>query len=830
MAAPWATQRRPQTPATLTPHPKQVISVEDWEAKSPLGEFQTRSVNSLKHACEEHRLPLKFNMEEPLSRPTTPLSKIGFSPGQGRSLVAPSTPSRPSSPNIRPDTIPNVHSHHLHPKYPVQTPEQFHDWFSLIERSVAHSQEAHFRAHLESVSEHRATCEQLLQTVNSVENEVDRMLEEWRSVEEGGSSLKDACEKLLQERDRLIETNEAISLRLEYFQELEHATRMLNHPGESLVLQTDFLLMVERVDVCLEYLETHRDFREAEIYLLRFQQCLTRAMTLIRMYFVGSLKALTSDVQRRFSDKDVSETAQTHLLYSKFITTSYQVAPLLAELERRAAVHPDDIASLLTECHTAYLTARKNLLVGRLVEDIKGLDPTKSELVELTRAGCSYLKQLCLDEFDLYRRFFNTGEDRLYHYLENLCDYLYDDLRPRILHEPRLTTLCEVCTVLQALMILDVQTSSPFRSTPLDHEDESPSPTDAQEPSQNGFGRLHIRPILQLVLQDAQTRLLFKAQSVVQSEIHVDQHSNNGQELSEKEDDNQRRLFPLPSAQIQATWYPTLRKTLWVLSQLHDFVDPAIFNDIAQEAVGFCRQSLKSASEELSERHPPESYVDGRLFLVRHLLILKDMIVNLEFKERDDTAHGVTDTFGSMLRGTSALFNSNGLLSNFASSRDESDMDVKMGMDRDLKTTCEDLISRCADAATHPVRKFIEHCMAFRASRGTLKASEVSPTAVSLSEQDFATPTSVMQVDTDFKASCEKEVTTWLTRLRTYLEHDKTISLMMAPLQGKIVETYSSFRNLIGAEYPPEVVDRLLSPVDFWSFLNQLCSTRPDVQ
>jgi len=32
---------------------------------------------------------------------------------------------------------------------------------------------------------------------------------------------------------------------------------MLNHPGESLVLQTDFLLMVERVDVCLEFLQSH---------------------------------------------------------------------------------------------------------------------------------------------------------------------------------------------------------------------------------------------------------------------------------------------------------------------------------------------------------------------------------------------------------------------------------------------------------------------------------------------------------------------------------------------------------------------------------------------
>ena len=113
----------------------------------------------------------------------------------------------------------------------------------------------------------------------------------------------------------------AIDERLEYFQELEHATRMLNHPGESLVLQTDFLYMVERVDICIDYLKGHvsdpckrrctmllrrvlqRHFREAEIYLLRFQQCMTRAMTLIKMYFVGSLRALTADVSKRLSEK-----------------------------------------------------------------------------------------------------------------------------------------------------------------------------------------------------------------------------------------------------------------------------------------------------------------------------------------------------------------------------------------------------------------------------------------------------------------------------------------------------------------------------------------------
>lgn len=55
----------------------------------------------------------------------------------------------------------------------------------------------------------------------------------------------------------MVQLEEAIGQRLEYFQELEHATRMLNHPGDSLVLQTDFLYMVERVDVCIDFLKAH---------------------------------------------------------------------------------------------------------------------------------------------------------------------------------------------------------------------------------------------------------------------------------------------------------------------------------------------------------------------------------------------------------------------------------------------------------------------------------------------------------------------------------------------------------------------------------------------
>lgn len=120
-----------------------------------------------------------------------------------------------------------------------------------------------------------------------------------------------------------------------------------------------------------------------------------------------------------------------------------------------------------------------------------------------------------------------------------------------------------------------------------------------------GLRTLHISHLLQMVLQDAQTRLFFKAQSVIQSEIryYVPKAEDlaypdklvgecclrvgrcellvkcprtaarkpvSALEIKEKQSVNQ--IFQLKSLDKQETWYPTLQKTVWVLSQLKDFV------------------------------------------------------------------------------------------------------------------------------------------------------------------------------------------------------------------------------------------------------------------
>ena len=79
----------------------------------------------------------------------------------------------------------------------------------------------------------------------------------------------------------------------------------------------------------------------------------------------------------------MSPTAEAHLLYTRFKSISKKVAPLLGELERRAHSYPDELSALLSECHSYYFSTRKGLLMPRILEEIKGLDPSRSELVEL---------------------------------------------------------------------------------------------------------------------------------------------------------------------------------------------------------------------------------------------------------------------------------------------------------------------------------------------------------------------------------------------------------------------------------------------------------------
>jgi hypothetical protein len=133
--------------------------------------------------------------------------------------------------------------------------QQFHDWFSSVEQSIEHSQERVFREYLSQLCQHLTTCETILEGLDTSRGLLSEMEANFNYVEENSKSLQFACEVMLDEEKHLWKVTEALGQRLEYFRELEQSTKMLNLPGEELVLKEDFLNMIDRLDVCLDYLK-----------------------------------------------------------------------------------------------------------------------------------------------------------------------------------------------------------------------------------------------------------------------------------------------------------------------------------------------------------------------------------------------------------------------------------------------------------------------------------------------------------------------------------------------------------------------------------------------
>ena len=141
-----------------------------------------------------------------------------------------------------------------------------------------------------------------------------------------------------------------------------------------------------------------------------------------------------------------------------------------------------------------------------------------------------------------------------------------------------------------------------------DEEDDDLPP--AAKAERMGVGRLRFAALLRTIQQDAQTRLVFRAQAVIQSEVlHFVpspedlKYPEKVEEVGEKglmlwtEDERMRDLetererererergrdarsakegggFRVPREEVQGSWYPTLKRTVWVLSRLNTYVN-----------------------------------------------------------------------------------------------------------------------------------------------------------------------------------------------------------------------------------------------------------------
>jgi hypothetical protein len=159
------------------------------------------------------------------------------------------------------------------------------------------------------------------------------------------------------------------------------------------------------------------------------------------------------------------------------------------------------------------------------------------------------------------------------------------------------------------------------------------------------------------------------------------------------------------------TWYRPLEKTVSCLSKLYRCLEPSVFTGLAQEAVEVCSTSLQSASKVISKKTTP---MDGQLFLIKHLLILREQIApfDIEFSvthKELDFSH-LLDHLRRILRGQVSLFDwsrSTSLARTFSPRVLESQIDARKELEKSLKATCEEFIMSITKLVVDPMLSFV---------------------------------------------------------------------------------------------------------------------------
>lgn len=563
----------------------------------------------------------------------------------------------------------------------------------------------------------------------------------------------------------------------------------------------EFFVLLRRLDECIEFVSARPHFRDSSVYLVKFRQVQLRALSLLKNYVVELIKDAANETRAALAPvggppSDASgaaegaagtadatagverdEGAETAALYVRFRTQLADVGRVVAEIGRRSMI--PEYAELVAECHARYLEARLSLLHGIVMRRMDELSHGR-DVRSTARLSGSYVVRVCVAEYQLFHHIFavssvdgdgsdereagSSGDDALREMLEDLCGAMGDVIRPAVLQEHSLDILCELTQI--------------WRHEVLE---EQVRPRRASAAA--------VETVAQTLIQDAQERLIYRMQTYTRDEIA-------GFKPTAAQLDYPTLLIEAASGAGEPTdgeagrrhWYPVLDRTLSSLAKVYHCVPGPSFETLAQEAVSSCTASLLSAARTISKTATP---LDSDLFLVKHLLILREQIspFDIEFsvtEKRLDFRNTAQAFYAFLARYTSIfqLSRDNPLLSLFAGGLptiEESQVDSKRDLEHELKSACERFIRAATGMLVQPLVTFSEEVAAFRAAHGE---------GEHLSTQPFATPSVVTKLLEEIRGMLQSGLPVVLEKIALYLENPVTRSILFKPVKTHILDGF----------------------------------------
>ncbi|KAG6511050.1 hypothetical protein ZIOFF_029099 [Zingiber officinale] len=702
---------------------------------------------------------------------------------------------------------------------------QFYKWFSDLESAMKSETEEKYRLYVNTLVDRVQICDGILQQVDETLNLFNELQLLHQTVATKTKTLHDACDRLiilkclglkgipctLIEKQRLIEFADALRSKLKYFDELENVS--FYSPNMS-INSREFLPLLKRLDECISFVESNPQYAESGVYLVKFQQLQSRALGMIRSHVLSVLKGASSQVQAAIRDSGssrttVSEGVEASIIYVRFKAAASEMKPILAEIESRTR---KEYTQILKECHKLYCEQRLSLVKGIVQQRISEFSK-KEKLPSLTRSGCAYLMQVCQLEHQLFEHFFASSSadvSSLSPLINPLSTYLYDTLRPKLIHEANLDSLCELVDILKVEVL-------------------------GEQLSRRGESLAGLRPTLERILADIHERLTFCARTYIREEIANYRPSSDeldypakleqsvGATSSASVDDN---------SDVFKTCYQPLEKTVSCLSKLYHCLEPIVFTGLAQEAVEFCSISIQVCLlifTRIVHRRSDSYPCPTRLGLLMTAAVpmpkrinlgnsigngLKQAIGKSTTMESWDIMEDCKEHLRRILRGQSSLFDwsmSSSLARTFSPRVLESQIDAKKELEKSLKATCEEFIMATTKLVVDPMLSFVAKVTAVKVaiSSGN-QGQKLDPVlAKPLKSQAFATPDKVSELVQKVATAIQKDLPQVMTKMKLYLQNPSTRMILFKPIKTNIVEAHLQLQTLIKSEYLAEEIESL---------------------
>ena len=680
----------------------------------------------------------------------------------------------------------------------------FYAWYAEAERGVeAREREARARE-AEALRREIRTRDETLERLNGIEERLETMARKQVELRGHSRRTQEESERLIAEKDRLLEFADALRGKLDYFDRLERVAEKFqagviiagaaSDPNGSVTPREQVLPTLERLDECLDFVASHPQYVQGGSYGAKFRELQGRAMSTVREYYVAALRKATKVVQDaakgrngttggegEYDELVIEEGDETALLYVRFRAAASDLKHLTEELEKRE--RHEEYAALLSDCHVLYCEQRAALIAGSVRKKLRAIAGAErgKDIVAFTRIGTAHLVEVCQAEYELFKYFFpNTDPNgALVALMIPLGTYLSDILRPRYITITELEALAELVEALKGDIIEGILKTE---------------------------NALSLESAMRRITSDVQERLLFRAQTYIKDRV--------GNYRATAEDlDFPAKLVrakqnkPEDGDDIQ-NWYPPLERTLTCLSKLYRCVEIKTFAGLAHEAVSLCADNIAGAARSVATK---SSAIDGQLFLIKHLIILREQIApfNAEFavsvKDLDFTH--MRGHMRRMLGGEMSFFSltpENALYQLASEGRPriiENKVDSKKELEKQLNAACEAYIMTVTKQLVDPMLSFITKVTAFRVSAASQGKS--------LKDAAFASEDKLTAIASQVRAALAEILPKEIFTMKLYLNSPATRDALLKPIKSNVAEAFAQIAAILDADFPPGTASRV---------------------